>query len=148
MIQPRDFPRVGPCTQTFPLPSRLGSLVSPDTVAHFLLPPLLLLTLFSFPPPSWLLPGWRRSAARTETRRRASWSPSSRCCSARSLWLARLSASSSRFCNSCPSAKDTGGSDSTRCRGPRLPRGYCSSSVCVTFWDVQVKIGLYVTRSG
>lgn len=94
----------------------------------------------SLPPSSapWHPRGWRPSAARTETRRRSSWSPSSRSCSGRWVWEARLWASCLLFYKFCRNAKDTGDSGSILCRGPRPPRGSCSSSVYVTFWDAQV----------
>lgn len=90
----------------------------------------------------WHPPGWRPSAARTETRRPSSWWPSSRSCSGRWAWGARLSASCLPFCNFSRSAKDTEDSGSIRCRGPRLPPGYWSSSACVTYWGAQVKYTL------
>lgn len=96
--------------------------------------------------PAWRPPGWRPSAARTETRPPSSWSPSSRCCSGLWVWGARVSASSSPFYKFCPNAKDTGDWGSTRCRGPRPPRGYCSSSACVTSWDAQVKRNCFLAR--
>lgn len=108
----------------------LFSSLPTDTVAHF---------SPSLSGPWWLPPGWRPSAARTETRRRSSWSLSSLFCSGLWLWEAQLSASSSLFCKFCQSARATEDWDSILCQGQRPPPGYCSSSVSVTYWDAQVQ---------
>lgn len=108
---------------------------------HVSLSPLLSFSPFS---PWWHPRGWRLSAARTETQRQSSWSPSSPSCSGLWVWEAQLWASYLLFYKFCQNARDTEDLDSILFRGLRPPHGYCSSSVYVTYWDAQVKKNLLV----
>lgn len=131
------FLRAGSWTQSFPL-----LFFSLSSLSRHRSPPLPPLPLSPGPP--WLPRASRRSAARTGTRRRSSWSPSSPSCSGLWVWPARLWASHLPFYSSCQSVRGTGDWASTRCPGPRPPPGSSSSSLCVTSWDAQVKSKMFI----